>query len=766
MSDSNEITPQKPCEGDGILPFGWLSLFLLLYVFLPAFILSAFLLLRIGSPALAYWASLLTLSGLALSGRNKAGSTKRLIAVGFCFLLLVAFAHAVSWRFFDNFHDGLAYHQHATARIANGFNPVHDGYMYLIEPHGIWRDNWSDAATHFPKLTWYFAATVYAALGDIQTGTAYHLILLFAALFFVLHHTRNERAIKRILWVLACLNPIVFIQATGFVIDGALASLSIIALFYAWLYFSGKSIPRYAHVIGVVSLAMLFCIKHPGIAFGGIIIICICLHRLFAEYRFLKKSLIAAFAAAFKLGLRIGIPLLLLIAVLGFSPYLTNFLAGRHIFYPLMGASEASYSTYFPNVLENLAQGVYPNAHNRITRLLTSIASYPSPAIIRSQPPAVLKNPLSATRREWMMHGPGSEFASGGMGPLFFLLLLSSLPFCIFLRDWENRGNGWLILTLCLMTLIHPHAWLLRYAPFLWALPFFLCLSAPHRWNHYILAVPIILGTLNSGGVAYFSLKNASNITHTITETLAPHQGEYVLLDRTIFRVDGIFNRFGITQRFANPEQIVFLNRHFLYNHWERRIPGRPAFGSNIAFEADIPPLPTLPIIFAEASSEPWIRMSEGILNSEEESSLLDTFLHFAPIGSDEAIEHHLWNQFLHTASPGFWNYAERVKFYMRVTEKPAAGFKFALAASLREEEGAVTPQRMLVYANERRTGEWLWNRSGSEEKTVTLPLEMLEESYASPMNLLVLRLELPDAEQRFNIMFEKMEFRTPAFEQ
>jgi len=64
VTESNEITPKEPGEKSSFLPCGWLSLFLLLYVLLPAFILSAFLLLRVGSPALAYWSSLAVLSGL------------------------------------------------------------------------------------------------------------------------------------------------------------------------------------------------------------------------------------------------------------------------------------------------------------------------------------------------------------------------------------------------------------------------------------------------------------------------------------------------------------------------------------------------------------------------------------------------------------------------------------------------------------------------------------------------------------------------------
>jgi hypothetical protein len=711
---------------------GWLSFFLLFYVFLPAFILSIFLLLRIGSPAMAYWSSLAVLSGILLVKRRKIGVVGCL-----CFLLLVIFSHVVSWSFFDFFHDGLAYHQPATARIAAGFNPVYDGYMDLGRP----QDNWSDAATYFPKATWYFAASVTAALGDIQLGKAYHLILFFSALFFVLHHTQGERAMKRLLWASACLNPMVFFQCTGYVLDSALGSLSVIALFYAGLHFSGKPVPRDAHVIGVVSLAMLFCVKTSGFAYGCVIVFCICLRRLSVEYLASKKNLSAAFAASVKLGLRIGIPLLLLVTVLGFSPYLTNLIEGRHVFYPLM-RSGSSTNSNVPFVLETLANRVHPDAHNRVTRLLRSIASYPSYAALAQHYPAELKEPLWASLHEWKMYVVGAEFLSGGLGPLFFLLLLVSVLYG-FLSF--NRGNGWMTVTLCLMLFIQPHAWYPRYVPFLWMLPFVFCLSTPRRWD-YLLIIPVLLAVINSGGVAYVSLQSAEEATRLYTKAFAPHRNEYVLLDKTVFRFDGIFDRFGIKQRFANPEQTVFTSYAFGGIFQERFTTGMYLFGKSIAFVEDIPPLPDLPVVFLEARSEPWTRMLEGIILYDPQEKTLFTALQSHPIPK------------------GFWNRSGKIKSYMRVTEKPVGDMVFALTARLREDEGTVRPQKMSVYANNRHIGEWVWNQRGLEEKSIVIPLEALEESYNDPMSLLTLMFYLSDAETNaaleFSLMFEKMEFR------
>jgi len=110
----------------------------------------------------------------------------------------------------------------------------------------------------------------------------------------------------------------------------------------------------------------------------------------------------------------------------------------------------------------------------------------------------------------------------------------------------------------------------------------------------------------------------------------------------------------------------------------------------------------------------------------------------------------------------GYWNYNEKIKFYMQVAEEITGNVEFALTASLREKDGAVNPQRMTIYANNRRIGEWLWDRLGSEEKTVQIPQEILEESRGDVMRLLTLMFYLngEDATLDFNIMLEKMEFR------
>jgi hypothetical protein len=274
-------------------------------------------------------------------------------------------------------------------------------------------------------------------------------------------------------------------------------------------------------------------------------------------------------------------------------------------------------------------------------------------------------------------------------------------------------------------------------------LPFVLCLSTPRRWD-YFLVIPILLGAVNSGGVAYISFMSAESMKRSIDETFSSHRGEYVLLEKTIFRVDGIFDRYGIKQRFANQGETNLQNLNFFGKYPERYIPGRFPLGSNFAFEADIPYLPALPVVFGDERSVPYIRMSEGIGVIFDDPSPLSP--NSAPVFK------------------GFTNYSGKIKFFTRVMKNPADDVEFKLTASLNIEEGFAKPQRMFVYANNLRIGEWIWNRPDPEEKTVTIPLITLKESHDSPMSLLVMTFDLFDAEtntvKKHSLMFERMEFR------
>jgi hypothetical protein len=620
-------------------------------------------------------------------------------------------AHAVSWSFFDVAHDGLAYFQPSIRRIAAGFNPLYDGYMDL----GRAPDLWSEQATYFPKAMGYFAASVVAAMGDIQIGKAYHLLLLASSLFFVWNFAKEEGPLKKGLWVLMALNPITVTQWASTIIDGALASLSLIGLVYAIAFFERKTISRTVHLIGIMALTLLFCVKSTGFAFGSIIIFCIGLHRFFVVWCDLKgrstvSRLWKAFGAMTFLGLRLGGRVLLLVSVLGFHPYITNLLQHKNIFYPAVRSTEESVFV-ISSGLDDIAKNVYPSASNRFTRLLYSIASRP----LKEVAPAEQKNPLSAPFDDWDVFGYAYNLRAGAMGPLFFLLVLTTLILRCFFR---KETQGWALFTLFLMLFIQPHAWQMRYAPFVWCVPLVALLSVPAK-REYLLLIPLLVAAANVGGVVFFHAGTQVSIARKTLDLLLPRRGGTVLLEKSIFEYDGVFDRYSMRQKFVNPEETFFY-----------RFPGLALLGQNpdglsvnMFFEEELPPPPDFPLVFSDDAILPWMLMSDGIAPLMDETA-------YPPVER--------WR-----------SYNNRIKLYMRMMDRPRSDWLLTLkgmpwdVSSPRKRSLSVW-----VFVNNQVVGHWIADETGNGT-TLTIPRKLLEESFEDSPQLLTLMLCMPEVSAR-----------------
>jgi hypothetical protein len=702
-SIQNDIAVNVSAEKSFFSPFFpfyplHLAFFSLLYVFLPSFVLSAFLLLRVGSPVSAYWCSQVLWIGAAFYWRREISWRE-----GIVFLCLLVAAHLVSYYFFDFFHDSLAYFQPAIRRIADGFNPVYDGYIDF----GRAPDLWSDQATYFPKSSMYFAACLAAALGDIQLGKAYQVLLLFSALFYAAHVTRGESLLKKCLWFAACLNPIVLIQWTSFVVDSALASLSLIGLLFANAFFTKKSLSSPEYALGVMALSLLFCVKTTGFAYGSIIIFFICLRRLYSAYQEAERPrrLRVALKRSCSLGLRLGGLALLTVCVVGFHPYITNLREGRHIFYPLVQAP-ASTEMRTAWAVEYTAQRIYPFAHNRFTRVLVSIFSHPDSGFL----PARLKNLLSAPLPDWLEFENTASLNAGGLGPFFGLLLCVAVLMQLLLR---GGGNVWLLLTLFVMTFIQPHAWVLRYAPFVWLVPF-VCVASIPRKKEMFLIIPLLVAFINIGGVLFFFCRFQWALNQWMRELFVSRQGEIIFLDRTIFELDGILNRFDLRRKYVNPEEVIF-SRDPDIGHLARN---RTSTGVNFFFPEDLPPLPEYSMSLSSEASLPWLRMSEGLVPTEEYRE-----------GSPVII----WR-----------SYSNRIKFFMRADGKPTRDWRVTLRGRPYGLQGIRADLTVVAFVNDRPIGTWLLGPSKDGERSFVIPRALMEEAFEDDGRLLTFMLRIP----------------------
>jgi hypothetical protein len=564
------------------------------------------------------------------------------------------------------------------------------------------------------------------------------------------------------------------------------------ALLYARFYFSGKNAPPAVHAVGLASLSFLSCVKTSGLAFAGIVGIFICLHRFVALFRAGRtpSRFRTAFKGASALALKLGGAALLSTAALGCAPYVTDLLEGRHMFHSVYESYRGDEGDAWTTAedLKGIAERLYPGLNNRFTRFFVSVAAYPT---WEQKYPVELKDPLTAPRLEWDLYRHVGNAQAGGLGPFFYLLCLLALLYAALgvLDSPRGSPDAWLLLTLLAMTAIHPHSWQVRYVPFVWVLPAVLFQFLPAK-RDFLLLVPLALFAADAAGVSYVFASDYLGSTRRIERELTPYRGQAVLLDRSCFQVGGFFDRFGIRQKFANPEaeKEDFSNEFWAAPRLGRET-GRMSFGSNLAFEEDLPPLPAVPLVLADGKAVPWRRMSDGLALLTPES--MDVFytrmakaaevLDLAesgkglPPGEADSVLFSLseMRQIAPTLPPtresaeglerGVWNYDKKVKLYMRVADEPKGDLILALTASPRRVDGASLAQETEVFVNNRSLGTRLWEGPG--EKTLVIPLELLKESFEGEMRLLTLMFLVtlpgePEFGLKHSLNFEKLEFR------
>jgi hypothetical protein len=456
---------------------------------------------------------------------------------------------------------------------------------------------------------------------------------------------------------------------------------------------------------------MLFCVKASGFGYGGIVIFFIVLQRLIKRYREESTQprvprFIAAGKTALRLSLRLGTPVLLLVLVWGFAPYGSNILDGRNIFYPII-SDGSERSGLVPAYTELTAKTVCPNAGNRFTRLLYSIASH----TVVEVAPAKIKNPFDVPLSDWNAFSKASHARVAGLGPLFYLLLLLSVP-TLFL--FHFRGNGWLLLTLLALLFAQPYSWIMRFAPFLWIFPLACLMSLPEKRSVF-LWIPLSIAFVNTVGVSYIEISSTWRYSNLIKRTCSRNAGDIVMLPQTIFEYDGIFDRYVIKQRYVNPEETDFFRRDTDLGLLSGN---RTMIGVNFFFREELLALPETPIVLAEEAALPWLMMSEGLM----------------PAGAI-ALDY--------TMKTEWRTYADKVKFYMSLDKEPKEDWILTLKGAVFDDRWDTKRElEVQIFINNHEIGTWQIDKNSSA-KTYTIPRDILRESFEDETRLVTLMLRL-----------------------
>lgn len=253
------------------------GLFLLNVIFLPITIASLMFFFGISVQGWFFPCVLIGSAGLTflLNGKKMKSMWVvflALVGMGAVFLLCA--------RTYDFSWDGNTYHKSIVGLLNDGWNPLHQTFYSYAEKFPFLSHEmatWYDA---YPKGSELWAATVYAAFGNIEIGKAYNLLSVIA-LFLVCWAFLNEIKVLKNWQSILCatffaVNPIILIQSLVYYNDGFLWEmllLFLIALTYLTFYEKGKY-KNICYLFILLSISVGFNTKFSSVIFFGLIGFC------------------------------------------------------------------------------------------------------------------------------------------------------------------------------------------------------------------------------------------------------------------------------------------------------------------------------------------------------------------------------------------------------------------------------------------------------------------------------------------------------------
>ncbi|MEY2365304.1 hypothetical protein R6U76_03065 [Lysinibacillus capsici] len=411
------------------------------------------------------------------------------ILLNFIFIIIISTTLFISGKYFDISHDGQMYHQEAIIQLQEGWNPIYDDPLDEINYTPFFWIN------HYAKGSWFYGATLYDLLGNVEYGKSINIILLVASIllsFSTILRFNNSITWASIFSILLAFNPVTINQMLTFYIDGQLYSLFLLLVVLLTLHQIEKSNEFYLPII--LTLALLINIKFT--ALGYALILCtIPLILTLYQYIFVEK--IRDYKLLIKITIKRKINIILITGIvlgifgIGFSSYVSNMMDHGHPFYPLAGNGSVDIITEnTPVGLRNL---------NKIEQLYLSIFSETSNSLDGI---AISKFPLKITEQErsilWIM-----DVRIGGFGPLFGgIIIIMSIGILLWKDIFVNNAvrNVLLITSVIIFTIIiNPEIWWARYVPQMWMLPiiFLILLTQNIKGKlkgFYIICLSLLIG--------------------------------------------------------------------------------------------------------------------------------------------------------------------------------------------------------------------------------------------------------------------------------
>lgn len=404
----------------------------------------------------------------------------------------------------DTSYDGQSYHQEAIILLDYGWNPI---YMRLTNEATANLERWLN---HYPKANWIVAANLYKLTGSIESGKVLSIFSGIIAFIFVLlgiARTKFNIFMKIIISLLIALNPVFLYQSLSYYIDGVLVSLLLALAFISARYVSHKE--KFLFWPFLFTTIILINIKLIAAAYFAAQSV------LFLAYLWFNDRL----RMSIWFGKTIFVSTLIGAAIIGFNPYITNFVSNGHPLYPAMGKGAYDYvSTNTPQNYWNLVPPL---------RLIASIFSKSS--LERGENRyGQLKQPFEITKPE-LESFRETNAKVGGFGPLFALaIIVSAIGYIYLILDRAPSFRTKLIYTLALLLIAGfasavPTSSVARYVPFFWWLPCLIALflftnrnNLSNLFAFLIILILFINNSLIAGSYYPYNIKQSQTLNRQL----------------------------------------------------------------------------------------------------------------------------------------------------------------------------------------------------------------------------------------------------------
>ena len=238
-----------------------IALLLTAFIIIDHFLVIISFLIHLKLLPFVFPASLITSIFVSLNVGSKEGLKRfDLILPALVSLLVILSSLLISACLFDLSWDGQWYHQVAIYQINDGWNPIFEPMKRLHL-----------SILHFPKGSWYFAASVYSTFGCFEAGKCLNLIVP-VILALVVYASSLECGISKIrslvLTVMLVLNPVFCCQLTTYLVDGLLVMY--LTIYGVTIFACIKNPDLKKLSIGIMSAVCLINTKFTGLVFFGV----------------------------------------------------------------------------------------------------------------------------------------------------------------------------------------------------------------------------------------------------------------------------------------------------------------------------------------------------------------------------------------------------------------------------------------------------------------------------------------------------------------